>query len=676
MATIANLNVKIGANIKELQTALQGAQRSIQDMSKRITSLGKSMSKKVSGPIAALGGGLVALQKKTADYADNVLDMADATGISTDSLQEFEHVARSVGVPTDTLTRAFSSMARRMSQVEKGSGPMAEAFEQLGVQARDANGEMRAGDDVIMDVFGALETMEPGLERAGIATQIFGRRWEQIAPLLGRGTEGIDQLRAEAHELGAVMGKDSLEAADEFRRGMEQLQAQLTGVGREFAVDLMPAVQSFIPLLQDAASAVGDAMRRFGALEESVQRNIFIIGGLVAAIGPALVIIGKLGGGLSMLIGVGAKLVPVIGALAKGVFALISPLGLKIALVGALVAGIGLLIINFKALGQRVWRVMTQMQNRSISAIQNMLLAFQSVADVLPGIDAPMGGIIERLGEMRAEVPDASDAEEFRGFGSVIGDTLDSLRERFSFTSNEIEEFNEGVGEATDKVDEHAQAAEAAGKRIEAAYKRMQEARRQAADESRADARAPEAPTDHIMDEGDDWIDGITEGFEKLEKMTIDFSAMLQDVALEIGNVFASSFGHAMSEMIVFDATIQDVFEHMRQTAKQVIADIIAELARMAAMRAFQIILGAGTGGGSFGVQALMGLGAGFRVNDALITSRGDVVKFHPDDNILAMKDFGALGSGGGSQHVTVSGEIRNDAIFISNERGGRSWQR
>ena len=31
-------------------------------------------------------------------------------------------------------------------------------------------------------------------------------------------------------------------------------------------------------------------------------------------------------------------------------------------------------------------------------------------------------------------------------------------------------------------------------------------------------------------------------------------------------------------------------------------------------------------------------------VNDALITSKGQVIKFHPNDNILAMKDFGKLG--------------------------------
>jgi len=34
----------------------------------------------------------------------------------------------------------------------------------------------------------------------------------------------------------------------------------------------------------------------------------------------------------------------------------------------------------------------------------------------------------------------------------------------------------------------------------------------------------------------------------------------------------------------------------------------------------------------------------GKTVNDALITNKGDVIQFHPDDNILALKDLSKLG--------------------------------
>jgi hypothetical protein len=81
------------------------------------------------------------------------------------------------------------------------------------------------------------------------------------------------------------------------------------------------------------------------------------------------------------------------------------------------------------------------------------------------------------------------------------------------------------------------------------------------------------------------------------------------------------------------------------------------------------MLLTGGVGGGIVG-----GLfGRIFNVNDALITSGGDVVKFHPDDNILAMKDFSNIG--GGSQHVTVTGRLSGPDLLISNARSERFFR-
>jgi len=63
------------------------------------------------------------------------------------------------------------------------------------------------------------------------------------------------------------------------------------------------------------------------------------------------------------------------------------------------------------------------------------------------------------------------------------------------------------------------------------------------------------------------------------------------------------------------------------------------------------------------------------KVNDALITSAGDVIKFHPDDNILAMKDLSMLG-GGQNVNVVVTGQLRGEDIFLSGTRGGARFNR
>lgn len=103
-----------------------------------------------------------------------------------------------------------------------------------------------------------------------------------------------------------------------------------------------------------------------------------------------------------------------------------------------------------------------------------------------------------------------------------------------------------------------------------------------------------------------------------------------------------------------------------------VVLDFASSLARLAsAIGAVMLFIpglqGAGAGllGAALALQAIStGVSMGIEkrasnresratsVNDALITSGGRVIKFHPDDNILAMKDFSALGGGSGGNVI------------------------
>lgn len=65
--------------------------------------------------------------------------------------------------------------------------------------------------------------------------------------------------------------------------------------------------------------------------------------------------------------------------------------------------------------------------------------------------------------------------------------------------------------------------------------------------------------------------------------------------------------------------------------------------------------LGLGNTGGLLGKL----FGSSTSVGDALITSTGKIVEFHPNDNILAMQNLGNLQSQGTSQNLNIGGEFR-----------------
>ena len=334
MTNVSSLVVKIGADISELQSAMGKVQKSVQDTGKRMTDLGGVLSKSLTAPLTGLGLGILALQKKTGDYADQLLDLSVITGISTDSLQEFRNVARVAGVEQDALTRGVESLTRRMQSLLDGSGNASDAMKKLGISARDSNGQIKPTEEIMVDIMTALGDVSNEMERAALGNALLGRSYHRLAPVIAMGGDEIDKARQQAHDLGFVMSGESLNAANDFRVAMEGLKEGMASAGRAIAVDLMPFVQnSLIPMFNDAVSSIRDVIRVVSRLDASTLKLILTIGALVAAIGPALFILGKL--------------VVAIGAL-------LSPIGLVIIGISALAAAVLHVWDNWEAVTERI----------------------------------------------------------------------------------------------------------------------------------------------------------------------------------------------------------------------------------------------------------------------------------------------------------------------------------
>jgi methyl-accepting chemotaxis protein len=283
---------------------------------------------------------------------------------------------------------------------------------------------MRSGDEVMMDIFASMEQMPPGLERAGLATQIFGRRWEQIAPLLGRGTDGIARLRAEAHELGAVMDRESLEAADSYRRAMERLQAQLTGAGRAIAVDLMPVVEKLIPVIQEKIKVVTDLIRRFTQMDERSQRLAFTIAGVAAAIGPALLAIKAFG---------------------MAVAAALSPMAMKIAAIGSLVLALNYLRRNWSSTSAWIADDWNRTVNDMIYTSQLLLRALDVMVSFLDPLNVGLKPVIASMENFKREIPDREDGYGFESLGEFMKGTLQDFGNMFDWISGKLFTFEESI---------------------------------------------------------------------------------------------------------------------------------------------------------------------------------------------------------------------------------------
>jgi predicted nucleic acid-binding Zn-ribbon protein len=154
------------------------------------------------------------LASEVLDAADNLMQLHDVTGMSTDQLQEFEYIGTDVGVSVDTITGSLKKLINNMDSARTGTGTAYEAFQKLGVAVTENDGSLRDSNDVFLDLLDALGNVANETERDAIAQDLLGKSATELNPLIKAGSAGMEELAKQAHDSGAVMSEETVAALD------------------------------------------------------------------------------------------------------------------------------------------------------------------------------------------------------------------------------------------------------------------------------------------------------------------------------------------------------------------------------------------------------------------------------------------------------------------------------
>lgn len=221
---------------------------------------GKSFGEKMIGIAKAIGAawlfkeavqGLKNLVGGMMEAADRIQDLSQITGMTTDAIQEYQYVARIAGVETEALTSAAEGLTQRLARGGIEAGPLNRGLEKLGINAKTATGQLRSGADIMEEAIGKLAEMDNITERNVIGAQLFAGAWKDLAPILGLGKDAIKTLRIEAHELGAVMSEETLNAIDNLRIAKEKLKTTAQSLSRELGMVFVPVLNKIVTALND-----------------------------------------------------------------------------------------------------------------------------------------------------------------------------------------------------------------------------------------------------------------------------------------------------------------------------------------------------------------------------------------------------------------------------------------
>ncbi|MDJ9036043.1 phage tail tape measure protein [Enterococcus faecalis] len=285
---------------------------------------------------------------------DSVSKTSQDTGVGVDQL--FDAVNR--GAPQlKAMGLGFSESITLIGQMEKAgidsAGTLGYLAKASVVYAKD-NKTMQDGlSGTIESIKGATTEQE----KLTIASEVFGTKAaSKMVEAIDSGALSMDGLADSAKNAAGTVDQtfnDILDPIDQAKIAQNQFKIAMGELGEQVQIALLPAFEA-------ASNAIQKVSTWFSGLTDNQKQTIITIAGVVAAIGPVLVVLGTLASSISSLI-------PVIAFIA-------SPIGIVIAALAAFVAGI---VIAYNKVG---W--FRDFINTSFNVIKDIVVGvFKVLAD-------------------------------------------------------------------------------------------------------------------------------------------------------------------------------------------------------------------------------------------------------------------------------------------------------
>lgn len=173
----------------------------------------------IAAAVLAVTKAIAKLAKDSINYADNVSDLAAQYGVATDAISEMQYIAEQSSTSVEGLT---SSMKMLYSRAKEDG----EVFRQLGISVKDTEGNFKSMDELFWETIGALNDIENDGEKSAVMLDLFGRSAMSIGEVARKSSDEIAQMRQEAHDLGVVMSKETVQAASDFNDTLAVLKLQ------------------------------------------------------------------------------------------------------------------------------------------------------------------------------------------------------------------------------------------------------------------------------------------------------------------------------------------------------------------------------------------------------------------------------------------------------------------
>ena len=333
---IGFLNFKFGADLKGFDRAMKKAQKSLKRFGKNIERTGKNLTTSLTLPILGLGAAalkfgsdLQETDSKFKQVFSSIQQEAEQTAqVFKDSFGLSELAAKQLLSDTGDLLVGFGVTEKAALDLSSQVNELAVDLASFTNFEGGAEGASKALTKSLVGETEAAKSLGIVIRQG---TKEYKDRTEQIMK-----EQGVSILQAKAINNLEIAYSQSQKALGDIERTSGDFANQLRIVKGDLVDVAAEMGARLIPYAQAAIEKLKGLIQWFDGLSDSQKDNIVKWGLILAAVGPVLIIGGKLATGLSALIPVVKGVVAVLGFLRVAI--LTNPIGILVAAL-ALAAG-------------------------------------------------------------------------------------------------------------------------------------------------------------------------------------------------------------------------------------------------------------------------------------------------------------------------------------------------
>jgi hypothetical protein len=274
-------------------TKYDEAAKRTQETNKRVETSFASMAKRIVSGAVAFGAAYAGIEgaknaiETTETLGKSVIQLTRNFGLSTEAATAWATQAKARGIETNRLTMSFKTLSAQVEAGAAGTKKQAQAFDRLGISQQDLR---KHGNDlqwVLGQVSDGLAKMPSGTARAATASQLFGRSWATLMPLLTGGKKAMDDQLALAKKYGVDFGSGT-DGIKKMAAAQREVQIATLGMQVQFTKKLEPVLLKLMGWFADGVRAVSQFVRQvvdggkhIGGFASAVRTAIGVITNVV-----------------------------------------------------------------------------------------------------------------------------------------------------------------------------------------------------------------------------------------------------------------------------------------------------------------------------------------------------------------------------------------------------------